>query len=118
MISLILVMSVILGAVNLLNYRQVVLDADRTLAFLAENDGEFPRKGKDFDIGDNPKYMSPELARVSSALNWIPMKSSMISTSARLQASMRKQLTLMRRKSLNLERLPAFSHTIAISSSL
>ena len=65
MISLILVMSVILGAVNLLNYRQVVLDADRTLAFLAENDGEFPRKGKDFDIGDNPKYMSPELARVS-----------------------------------------------------
>ena len=36
MISLILVMSVILGAVNLLNYRQVVLDADRTLAFLAE----------------------------------------------------------------------------------
>ena len=65
MISLILVMSVILGAVNLLNSRQVVLDADRTLAFLAENDGEFPRKGKDFDIGDNPKYMSPELARVS-----------------------------------------------------
>lgn len=65
MISLILVMSVILGVVNLLNYRHVVLDADHTLAFLAENDGEFPRKGKNFDIGENPEYMSPELARVS-----------------------------------------------------
>lgn len=65
MISLILVMSVILGAVNLLNYHHVVVDADHTLAFLAENDGEFPRKGKNFDIGENPEYMSPELARVS-----------------------------------------------------
>ncbi|WP_432628416.1 sensor histidine kinase [Brotaphodocola sp.] len=65
MISLILVMSVILGVVNLLNYRHVVLDADHTLAFLAENDGEFPRKGKNFDIGENPEYISPELARVS-----------------------------------------------------
>lgn len=65
MISLILVMSVILGTINILNYRHVILDADHTLAFLAENDGEFPRKGSDFDISDDPKYISPELARVS-----------------------------------------------------
>lgn len=42
MISLLLVLLVILGGINLVNHRNVVRQADDVLAVLAENDGSFP----------------------------------------------------------------------------
>ena len=42
MISLLLVLLVILGGINLVNHRNVVRQADDVLAVLAENDGTFP----------------------------------------------------------------------------
>ena len=42
MISLLLVLLVILGGINLVNHRNVVQQADDVLAVLAENDGTFP----------------------------------------------------------------------------
>lgn len=44
MLSLFLVLLVIMGIVNVLNYCQIVSQADTTLQILAENDGKFPRK--------------------------------------------------------------------------
>lgn len=42
MLSLLIVLSVILGAVGILNYKGLVADADRVLMILSENDGNFP----------------------------------------------------------------------------
>lgn len=42
MLSLLLVLAVVMGAVNVINYRNIVKQADSTLALLAENDGSFP----------------------------------------------------------------------------
>lgn len=42
MISLLIVLSVIVGGVNLLNYRSIVADADEILGVLQENEGRFP----------------------------------------------------------------------------
>lgn len=43
MISLTIVLTVILGGVNLMSYQKVVSDADAVLALLAANDGTFPK---------------------------------------------------------------------------
>lgn len=43
MISLAVVLTVILGGVNLMSYQKVVADADTVLALLGSNDGEFPK---------------------------------------------------------------------------
>ena len=43
MISLAIVLTVILGGVNLMSYQKVVADADTVLALLGSNDGEFPK---------------------------------------------------------------------------
>ena len=55
MLSLLLVLLLILGAVNLLNYRSVMVEADRVLAILTENGGSFPEDAlsqkKDFFRG-------------------------------------------------------------------
>ncbi len=63
--SMAVVLLVILGVVNWMNYRQVVNDADWVLDILAENDGDFPeRDGSDEFIGREertaPPGMSPE----------------------------------------------------------
>lgn len=50
MVSIFLVLSVILGVMNVLNYRRVVQDADNTLKILVDNDGTFPES----QPGDNP----------------------------------------------------------------
>lgn len=42
MVSLLLVLTVVIGAIACLNYWKIISDADSTLAFLAENDGFFP----------------------------------------------------------------------------
>lgn len=57
---LFLVLVVIIGTVNLLNYRHVLDAADNTLGILLSNDGRFPDK---FGMGGKPfgREMSPEL---------------------------------------------------------
>lgn len=60
MFSLLLVLLVIIGAINLLNYRRIVDNADSILAILSENNGVFPRMNND-RRGDGFNPMSPEL---------------------------------------------------------
>lgn len=57
MASLFIVLCVILGAVNILNYREIVADADFTLSLLAKNNGVFD---KDFDIDDFDDYLDDD----------------------------------------------------------
>ena len=47
-LSVFLVMTVIMGAINILNYSRVVRDSDTVLNMLAENDGQFPKRGSGF----------------------------------------------------------------------
>ncbi len=42
MLSVIAVLTVILGTANILNYKKVIADADHVLSILADNDGSFP----------------------------------------------------------------------------
>ena len=46
MLSLLVVLVVLMGSVNLLNYRGVVQDADEVLSLLSENGGSFPGMGQ------------------------------------------------------------------------
>lgn len=61
MLSMFLVLSVIMGVVNGINYRNIAREADRVLAVLAENGGRFPREkrpsGKKMPP---PRDLSPE----------------------------------------------------------
>lgn len=63
MLSLFFVLLIIMGTVNVLNYIDIVVDADNTLSILKENDGSFPKKGRDShqSIGSGRKATSPEL---------------------------------------------------------
>ena len=61
MLSLFLVLALILGTINIINYHNIVQDADETLAILQENQGEFPmdeyhqmREPGDNASGQNP----------------------------------------------------------------
>ena len=47
-LSVFLVLTVIMGAINILNYSRVVRDSDTVLNMLAENDGQFPKRGSGF----------------------------------------------------------------------
>lgn len=65
MLSLLLVLLVILGAVNIVSYRKTVMDADRILALLSENQGEFPKQlfpgmGYDRDNQHPPRELHPQ----------------------------------------------------------
>lgn len=60
MLSLVLVLTIIIGAASVLNYRDITTNADSVLAILQENDGEFPMMmGKKPDKHD--EQFSPEL---------------------------------------------------------
>ncbi len=60
MLSLMLVLTIIIGAASVLNYRDITTNADSVLAILQENDGEFPMMvGKKPDKHDG--QFSPEL---------------------------------------------------------
>ncbi len=60
MLSLVLVLTIIIGAASVLNYRDITTNADRVLSILQENDGEFPMMmGKKPDKHDG--QFSPEL---------------------------------------------------------
>ena len=65
MVSLLAVLLVIMSAVNLVYYGQVIQEADSTLALLAANDGFFPKSNHEFPPdGKFPKrepHLSPEL---------------------------------------------------------
>lgn len=43
MLSMLLVLTIIMASVNIINYRNVVQDAENVLHILSENNGEFPR---------------------------------------------------------------------------
>lgn len=62
MLSLLLVLAIIMCALNALNYRGAVQDADSVLDLLKENEGQFPQLQESFDWEtDGPRYKSPEL---------------------------------------------------------
>ena len=62
MLSLLAVLTVIMGGLNALNYRRIVDDADGVLAMLEQNGGAFPRIDEDFEWpAPSPKYRSQEL---------------------------------------------------------
>lgn len=75
MLSLLVVLSVIIGSVGILNYREIVSNADITLGILAENDGRFPDSA--FSKGEFQKRdhrLSPELPEVRSFLRTVREK--------------------------------------------
>lgn len=70
MLSTLLVLTVIIGSINLLNYRKIIQDADHVLQILLENDGAFPKnqflpeqEPPDPPIPEKPfsEIMSPEI---------------------------------------------------------
>lgn len=65
MVSLLAVLLVIMSAVNIVYYRQVMQDADNTLALLAENNGFFPKTNRepppDEPFPKKELHLSPEL---------------------------------------------------------
>lgn len=63
MLSILLVLTIIMGTINILNFQKVAADADQLLYFLSINNGAFP---KDIRPG-NPKHkIPPELQRFKS----------------------------------------------------
>lgn len=65
MFSVILVLLVIMGCINLISYCHMINEADNVLDFLAENSGRFPMIGEIFDFDPDSDEMSPEMARTS-----------------------------------------------------
>lgn len=60
MFSLLLVLLLIVGSINFVNYRRVVTDADSLLTMLMENDGKFPKFNEPHGAALKP-MQSPEL---------------------------------------------------------
>ena len=62
MLSLIAVLGVIMGGLNLMNYQRIVRDSDGVLALLGENGGRFPRIDDNYKWPERgPRYRSREL---------------------------------------------------------
>lgn len=62
MASLLLVLGIIIGSVNALNYRNIVAEADSILTMLAENGGTFPQMaGPGVAPGPHKRELSPEV---------------------------------------------------------
>lgn len=55
MLSLLLVLTLIIGSINLLNYRDIVSDADSLLAILNDNNGSFPKQDSKQDSKPDSK---------------------------------------------------------------
>lgn len=58
MLSLLLVLTLIIGSINLLNYRKIVNDADSLLTILNDNNGIFPKLDT-FKAGHEKKALPP-----------------------------------------------------------
>lgn len=62
MLSLMIVLTLILGGVNMLNYRGIVADADSVLRLLMEGGGQFPAAPDSVNWRETgPRFQSPEL---------------------------------------------------------
>ena len=62
MLSLLFVLTAIFGTVGVINYRNILSDADSILSILAENDGSFPDMGlSDKEFHKREQRFSPEL---------------------------------------------------------
>ena len=64
MLSLLLVLLLIMGAVNIVNYQEILTEADGILTILSDNGGTFPKRGEAppaLDSLDGPQPHSPEL---------------------------------------------------------
>lgn len=62
MLSLLLVLLIILGGLNIFNYQSILSDVDSVLGLLRDNDGALPDVLGDFDWREaGPRYQSPEL---------------------------------------------------------
>ena len=60
MISLFIVITIIIGIVNILNYHGIVQDADGILAILQDNNGRFPQQNTQTDITkQSPEATAP-----------------------------------------------------------
>ncbi|MCJ7836853.1 HAMP domain-containing histidine kinase [Cuneatibacter sp. NSJ-177] len=60
MFSLLLVLFIIMGSINILNYQDIVKDADSVLSILKSNNGAFPKMEEPRGKHDSPKPLSPE----------------------------------------------------------
>ena len=60
MFSLLLVLFIIMGSINILNYQDIVKDADNVLSILKSNNGAFPKMEEPRGKHDSPKPLSPE----------------------------------------------------------
>ncbi|MDO4548896.1 MAG: HAMP domain-containing sensor histidine kinase [Clostridia bacterium] len=60
MFSLALVLVVIMGAINLISYRDMLSDADGILDVLAQNDGKFPKSQSRSKATRSKPFISPE----------------------------------------------------------
>lgn len=54
MLSMLLVLAVIIGSINIINYSRLVEDADHILQILSENNGEFPKERPHPDSSGQP----------------------------------------------------------------
>ena len=60
MFSLLLVLFIIMGSINILNYQDIIKDADSVLSILKSNNGAFPKMEEPRGKHDSPKPLSPE----------------------------------------------------------
>ncbi len=60
MLALAIVLAVIIGAANIMNYRQMVTEADEITALLAENGGSFPEAGSFARLNDAAGKHAPK----------------------------------------------------------
>ena len=63
------VLLILIGAINVLSYRSLVMDADGTLQILAENKGSFPRQM--FREQDRPPVMQGPPNGENDGRRWI-----------------------------------------------
>lgn len=72
MVSLMLVLTVIMGLILTFNYRGVIAEADRTLSILSANNGTFPKKETGTQgraqTGEPPEPMAPDMKQMSPEL--------------------------------------------------
>ncbi len=60
MLSMFIVLTIIMGTINIMNYRNIINDADAILALLSENGGYFPKgKHPEFDMPLSEKKAVP-----------------------------------------------------------
>ena len=67
MLSLLLVLTVIMGAVYFLNYKHMVDEADGLLSILLDNDGVFPKPANDGRLQSGDAYVSQDPGQMENS---------------------------------------------------